>query len=266
MSRVFVLILFYGRDHVASCLREVRRSFGRLIEPDNANVILVQNLVGAVTPGFLAGDNTDQEFSGWQTGWEALNQRGLDDLDTLLVVNDSFHRNYDASIWRDHYERLAGVDRVVGWRGQLPENVRFHGVPRLSYVRTNFFLVNVGALRRAGGFLPAERIERPLSDPRLDVEYRDYLGSWLTGVNLGATALGHFWYKAEALTPESEARLQAKARAIYHEHHLAFRLWTAGVSPIWVQDQPTFQRRWDHYRRWKRFLPVRKPGGSLWQG
>lgn len=258
------LVLFYGTDHISSCLGEVRRCFGRHIEAQGSNLILIQNQ-DTDSAGFVPGNNRDHEFSGWQVGWERLQSRGVDDGDALVVVNDSFHRNYDASIWRDHYERLFGVG-VVGWRGQLPEGVVFEDVPNLSYFRTNCFVVSAGALRRAGGFLPPERVDRPLTDPHLSPSYRDFLVSWLTGTNHGSVNLKHFWYRAEPLTPQSEDRLQAKARAIYHEHHLAHRLWSAGVAPAWIQDQPEFRHRWSRYQFWKRVLPLKKPGGARWQG
>lgn len=241
------IFLRYGAEHHAAAAAALR---GKVLDrafPGLAWEVTV--LDNALPPGpcgrtpegweLHGGDNAFQEFSGWSRGLELKRAHDWDPADPVILVNDTFHRNYDVS-----YLERFGLEPVGRWLEQgalighvdlYPREITLFGLAMRHWLRSSFVLAAWGVLRRLTPLLPPEppqalfvdgpqgfiRPEAPLC-----AVYRGYLESFLLG---GAGEYQCRWHTSVPRDPAGLARLKAKAYCIVCEHWLSARARRLGI-------------------------------------
>lgn len=247
MAAGHAIFLRYGAEHHADAARALRDKVLDRAFPDLSwEVTVVDN---ALPPGqhgltpegwaLFGGDNAFQEFSGWTRGLEIAHAEAWDAADPVILVNDTFHRNYDVSyLERFGLEPVRSfVDQgaLIGHVDLYPRAVALFGLAMRHWLRSSFVLAAWGVLRRLLPLLPPappealfaggpEGFIRP--DAPLCATYRGYLESFLLG------SAGEYqcrWHTNVPLDPAGLARLKAKAYCILCEHWLSARARSLGI-------------------------------------
>jgi len=241
------LFLRYGAAHhadAASALRD--KVLGRAFPGQAWEVTVVDN---ALPPGrhgrtpegweLFGGDNAFQEFSGWTRGLELTRARDWDASAPVILVNDTFHRNYDVAYLErfglEPVRRWVEEGALVGHVDLYPREITLFGLAMRHWLRSSFVLAAWGVLKRLLPLLPPappealfaagpEDFIRP--EAPLCATYRGYLESFLLG------SAGEYqcrWHTSIAPDPAGLARLRAKAYCILCEHWLSARARDLGI-------------------------------------
>ena len=243
-----IVLLRYTGEHYAGTVQALRDKVLAPAFPDLApDVVVVDNALAAGvrerTPEgwpLLGGDNARKEFSGWSRGLasQAPESRWAA-ADPVILVNDTFHRNYDVS-----YLERFGIEPVRDWvaEGALvghvdlyPREITLYGLPMQHWVRSSFLLCTWGVLARLLPLAPPGPPEELFSDRPgefirpggpLDAAYASYLESFLLG------RPGEYqcrWHTCIPQDPEGLARLRLKAYTIVCEHWLSAKARSLGI-------------------------------------
>lgn len=243
-----IVFLRYTGEHHAGAVSALLEKVLAPAFPDlDRDVTVVDNALppgirGTTPEGWplLGGDNALKEFSGWSRGlarrdpwktWAAS--------DPVILVNDTFHRNYDVS-----YLERFGAEPVREWVSQgalvghvdlYPRQIRLFGLPMRHWVRSSFLLCAWNVLARLLPLAlpgPAETMfsDRPGEFIRpggpLDATYAAYLESFLLG------RPGEYRCRWHTHIPEDAqglARLRLKATTIVCEHWLSAKARSLGI-------------------------------------
>ncbi|MBT2325849.1 hypothetical protein J7E62_26310 [Variovorax paradoxus] len=255
--------LEYGtqyRDHSLQVLTGLRRQLAR--EGDRFALAIVDNARTTAGEPFrdaefdtgfiIAGDNSNREFSGWDTGVAALLAEG-DEPDVWIFSNDTVARNH---AWSKR--RMAGFGSEIARLGLHPGPWLFGEIndfprstmtplgPLLEWVSTYCFAMN-GSLRRKLGtlspgnelldslvydsFEPAHRLFRDT----VDEAYVDFVSAWLIKDESDPSRQrrfkwSHEWHKASPLSSQNFDDLRMKARCCLSESMLSLRARQLGAD------------------------------------
>lgn len=248
-ARGHALLLRYTDAHHATAAAALHEKVLERLTPALAwDVTVLDNALppgahGASPEGWeiQGGDNSLKEFSGWQAGLDRLCARDAHDVwadgDAVILVNDTFHRNYDVS----YLERFGLVPALewalggalVGHVDLYPREIELFGLPMRHWLRTSFILARWDTLRRLLPLrppLPPEALFAASStdggealfapDAPLSPLYVSYLESFLLG---RAGEYGCRWHTTIPRDPAGLAALRLKAYTILCEHWLAAR-------------------------------------------
>ncbi len=101
----------------------------------------------------VGGDNTDREFSGWQRGYQALVEEGID-FDTVLLTNEAFQASGPSFLCRyptvDDLVRLADRRAVIGRIDSYGESAWLDGHCFDRWVCTSAMFLPSRALEQLG--------------------------------------------------------------------------------------------------------------------
>jgi hypothetical protein len=252
MANLFIIFLQYTSEHFAGSLAHLKLLEKRCCKKGTKATIIVDNQIPTgqtikndqVT--IYGGDNTFHEFSGWQIGIDILeHQYTPEDIDVILIANDTFFRNYDPS-WLDLFKkkhfRLASKKHVmIGWMDVFPEPMKFLNFTSKDWIRTNCFIVNYGLLKN---LLPLPISQTPdkifshsvssffNDSSHLSAKYKAYLRSWLFDEKSPLIDFKPKWYRSTSLNQENLEYFEKKAFSIICEHALSARAKSLGGSLV----------------------------------
>lgn len=187
----------------------------------------------------FGGDNAFQEFSGWTLGLGLAGAEAWDAADPVILVNDTFHRNYDVAYLErfslEPVRRWVDQGALIGHVDLYPREITLFGLPMRHWLRSSFVLAAWGVLERLLPLLPPAPLDalfgggpggfiRP--DAPLCATYRGYLESFLLG------SAGEYqcrWHTSVPPDAAGLARLRSKAYCILCEHWLSARARGLGI-------------------------------------
>lgn len=257
IARVFVV---YGDEHLESGIDRLDRFSEQVFPNDPQATIIVDNRGGAdhevsshAKYNVIVGENSNREFSGWDKGIEAL-AKGTDliDTSTVLLANDTFHRNYGED-YLSQFKRRDTKSRVrkgqiVGYVDSYPREIQLFDLCLRSWVRTSIVICSWKALQ---GLLPLS-IPIPDSeifseDPHefflpnapLSANYQDYIKTWLFQAHAPDAEFHSSWHSKTKIDENNFSALKAKARSILAEHFLSARAKRLGIAVYAVNAKRT---------------------------
>lgn len=224
----------------------------------------------------VGGDNSSQEFSGWDRGWQEAQRHLETAFDIVVLVNDALKNSKDCSQLRAADQRLMRCllrwPAVAGWIDTYarvsPEAIdtlfhpmRLRGMPSRRWVCTTFVIFSravfeavlplVRVTEADGLYFPEYQGEAFTPDCGLNPAYQQFLIQHQTRV----------WRRCYTLDAETYGLFREKTRMILHEGLLGARLAKTGVK--WIDFsvacrmplQPDFfarrlqksERLWFHY-------------------
>lgn len=225
-----------------------------LVIVDNAGATAKETYTGFGFEGqVIAGDNSNREFSGWDSGVAAI-LAGNDEPDVWIFTNDTVARHHGWSPQRSarfgqEIERLSS--HAGPWiLGEVTDHVRSVKTPlgpQLEYIATYGFAMN-NTLRKAlatlspgnefldslvhDSFEPARKLFRDHVDP-------DYAEARLAFMVADADQMAQTrrnykwnsgWYKASPLSAENFEDLRMKLRCVLSETLLSVRARQLGAD------------------------------------
>ena len=233
--KVCGILLVYSEEYRS----KVEAEFKNFIQSLSADArILIINNGDILKSGDIKGDNSNQEFSGWETG---LKQIDYDEFDFIFFANDTFcTRNaWNFFVKRRLNSALAKAIKmrspvIIGEVSYFGEKYYIFGQSANFWIRTHIFCINKTALRRVGHVgLEANLLRQALSASELGKF------SWGEGVSdnlIGRVekwifpGSGEFgWYRSKSSDIETKVR---KGRAILNENWIAAYMSSNGVKVV----------------------------------
>jgi hypothetical protein len=193
----------------------------------------------------IGSSNADWEFSAWDRALQYLGQR-VDNYDLVHLATSAFRAlpaPYLDCIDSSMLARVRDRAAVLGHIDYYDEPVIVHGRSTQAWLRSSWLFLPPHELRLLGSVVSVDdptpyfsgnpqapfRLDAPLS-----VNYQAYILGWLTGEGTGQ---GVSWHSRFALTRETLAYFEAKAKAILNEQLLSVRLRAQGcvmVDVTWL--------------------------------
>lgn len=248
MANLFIVFLQYTPEHLVGSLAHLKLLEKRFCKKGAKSTIIVDNQIqtGQTVMNDLFtiydGDNTFNEFSGWQTGIDILkHQHSPGPKDVILIANDTFFRNYDPS-WLDLFKkkhfRLASKKLVmIGWLDVFPEPMQFLNFTSKEWIRTNCFIVNYSLLKKILPLPIPQTLDKMFSHSvssffndsyHLSDKYKAYLRSWLFDEKSTLIEFKPKWYRSAPLNQFNLEYFEKKAFSIICEHALSARVKSHG--------------------------------------
>jgi hypothetical protein len=254
VSKVYVIALCYGDEHLNGML-DVAETFVKNNFPNvETHLLVVDNkLTRPEEPNrygglCIYGDNSQQEFSGWQRGIEYLASHFKpSNTDAVVFLNDTVHRrNY--AVGGDRYFEAYRIDQdgpapqvwAAGYLDDFPAEASIHGLKFTTWIRSNLFAMNWPAVQLITPLVfPCSISEvfdstdsnrfwgeqAPMSD-----NWKAYISSWLFGAEDPRFPEYRLkWIRSEKLNPDNRRYFQSKAISILSEHYLTARLLKSKV-------------------------------------
>jgi hypothetical protein len=232
----------------------LRQHVARLFPVSRTFFLAIDNAACAATPArseagetFLAGDNTNREFSGWDRGLHWLrSNREVSPNDVIILTNDTFHRSYGTDyleLFRPReVARALRSNALVGYMDAYPEPVTLFGHRLRSWVRSSFL---ISTARTIFGIAPLQigsiddlvfsrapreffRLDAPISE-----RYREYIQTWLFGDQPTTGDFREAWHSQAPLAESNLDSMRAKAKCIFAEHLLSAK---ARALPVKLVD------------------------------
>lgn len=281
--------LEFGDQHRDASLQMLERLRNRLAqEGDRFSFVIVDNagtgdgLHDAESgQGFvIAGDNSNREFSGWDSGIEALLARG-EQPQVWIFSNDTVARNHAWSEGR--VERFGGEIRklaqhpgpwLFGEINDFPSSTMTPMGPLLEWVSTYCFAMNDTLRHKLGTLSPGNALLDALVHERfepgcgvfrdhVDAGYVDFVSAWLiSDQSQGADKRRRFkwdheWHKASPLSADNFEDLRMKARCCLSESMLSLRARQLGAD---IRSPYDARNAREHVRRSWQFI-----SDKLWE-
>ncbi|EPR37196.1 hypothetical protein dsx2_1139 [Desulfovibrio sp. X2] len=244
-----VVFLRHTKEHYAPAAQALReRVLARVLPGTGWRVTVVDNALpgdfhGRTPEGWalLGGDNSLKEFSGWEKALAVLDAgQSWQPAIPVLLVNDTFHRNYDTG-YLDNLPHEPVADwlaegSLVGHVDLYPREIELFGLPMRHWIRTSFVLATWGTLSRLLPFAPPGDLAAlfgPGADSffapggPLGERYKQYLAAFLLG---SESEYACRWHTSVDLGDEGLAFLRVKAMTILCEHWLAARARHLGIA------------------------------------
>jgi hypothetical protein len=283
--------LEFGDQHRERSLQVLDKLRIRLAqEGDRFSSVIVDN-ASAVPAGsangthsdqglVVTGDNSNREFSGWDTGVETLLARG-EQPDVWVFSNDTVALNHAWSERR--LERFGGeISKLAlhpgpwlfGEINDFPHSTMTPMGPLLEWVSTYCFAMNNTLRRRLGTLSPGNALLDSLVNEQFEPGrgvfrdhvgegYVDFVSAWLISDDGEGEQKrrrfkwDHEWHKASPLGPENFEDLRMKARCCLSEHMLSLRARQAGAD---IRSPYDARNAREHIRRSLQFL-----SDKLWE-
>lgn len=257
-TSVHIVFLRYGPTHQAMAMAVLHE---KILAPvfggAPADMVVVDNAlppeqVSSTSEGFvlIGGDNRQREFSGWEKGLAWLSQRDFAPGDAVILVNDTFHRNYDVGylerFGQEPVPQWLAAGGLVGHVDLYPREITLFGLAMRFWLRSSFVLARWETLSRLlplavdcgealepegtpGAIFHPDREKFFNPDGPLSPRYQKYLKSFLLG---GGGEYEARWHSREDGAGEDAAawrRLREKAACIVREHLLSARARALGI-------------------------------------
>lgn len=267
---VFVTALCYGEEHVDGMLEVANQFVKKNFPHGKLKFIVVNNKLqeegvthkyGGV---YIKGDNSQHEFSGWQSGIEFINKNLYpSNRDVVVFVNDTVHRR-SYTLGGDRYfdNYLIGEKNetfpdlwAAGYLDDFPAEVSIKGHRFSTWIRSNLFAINWAALQlvlplvftqdknevlfgsEKEGFWSANA---PMSD-----NWIAYISCWLFGEEDSRFPEYRLkWIRAQKINEKNRDYFKQKAISILSEHYLTARLLSSGVK---IYDFNTYPKKSDRH-------------------
>jgi hypothetical protein len=241
-----VILVQFGKEHHNSSINAINLFLEKnsiipknfLILDNSLDYEFEEHLAG--NKFLINGDNSSHEFSAWQKGFNTLSE-SLGEQDIIILANDSFHRNYSPNFTRlFNLKKLKGITSpfISGYADSYIENVRIRNRNSNSWIRTNFFLCNVKALRSLESIVSfkIKDIEGSEDFIKNDKQifsrnYIELIKEWLIK-DIPLSKMPKKWYRSEVLTDKSAKLLRLKALSIINEHSLTAKIRANGGRVI----------------------------------
>lgn len=282
--------LEFGDRHRARSLQVLEALRSRLVQGSDRCALAVVDNAGAsgalrqagFEQAFVApGDNSNREFSGWDSGIEALLERG-EAPEVWIFSNDTVALNHAWSERR--LEHFGGEIRklalhsgpwLFGEINDFPRSTMTPMGPLLEWVSTYCFAMNDTLRRKLGTLSPGnalldslvnERYEpgRGLFRDHVDEAYVDFVSAWLISSDEGEGEdkkrrfkWDHEWHRASPLGPDNFEDLRMKARCCLSESMLSVRARQLGAD---IRSPYDARNAREHVRRSLQFL-----SDKLWE-
>jgi hypothetical protein len=213
---------------------------------------------------YISGDNTNFEFSGWQSGIDFIMKNySPSSNDVCILVNDTVHqRNY--AIGGDRYFDTFVIRRsssvwperwAAGYVDDFPTEASIFGFPVKKWIRSNLIAFNWSCVDLITPLVvPCEenslfaddisqgfwRVDAPLSP-----NWKAYISSWLFGDEDPRFPEYRLkWIKHQKLSHENLNFFRKKSVSILSEHYLTVRLLRGGVD---IYDFNSFPKPLDRH-------------------
>ncbi|GAA4340004.1 hypothetical protein GCM10023165_19720 [Variovorax defluvii] len=274
------------RDRSLLVLEALRSRLAQSGDRFSLTVVDNAGASGALTcPGFdeavlVPGDNSNREFSGWDSGVKALLGRA-EAPDVWIFSNDTVGSNHAWSERR--LQHFGGEIRklalhsgpwLFGEINDFPRSTMTPLGPLLEWVATYCFAMNDTLRRKLGTLSPDnalldslvnERYEagRGLFREHVDAAYVDFVSAWLIGDERESHdkkrrfKWDHEWHKASPLGTHNFEDLRMKARCCLSESMLSVRARQLGAD---IRSPYDARNAREHVRRSMQFL-----ADKLWE-
>ncbi len=245
------IFLIYGQKNLDSGITSLDNFSNRVFPKHHRTTLVVDNkpLGGSNDRSrpelnIIQGDNSNREFSGWDTGIGLLEEKGkLSDTTTIVLANDTFHLNYG-----EQYLQLFGPrttqgrtrkGQLVGYVDSYPREILLFGLPLKSWIRTSIVVCSWKSLRRLLPLsLPVPDSEIFSDDPEelflpsaeLSADYKEYLKTWLFQSHSSESEFQHSWHSKTDINEGNFDYFKDKARSILAEHFFSARARSLGVE------------------------------------
>ncbi|WP_143684459.1 hypothetical protein [Variovorax sp. KK3] len=277
--------LEFGDGQRARSLQVLEPLKAKTVEAgDRASLVIVDNAPNdtsaelrrtAFDQAFVVnGDNSNREFSGWDSGVQALLARG-ETPDVWLFTNDTISLNHAWSEPRlvrfgAEVRKLAlhTAPWMFGEINDFPRSTMTPIGPLLEWVSTYCFAMNEALRSRLGTLSPGNELLDSLVHDRyetgrgvfrdkVDAAYVDFVSAWL--INDGDDGQDkkrrfkwdHEWHKASALGVDNFDDLRMKARCCLSESMLSVRARQLGAD---IRSPYDGRNAREHVRRSMQFL------------
>jgi len=256
VSNVFVIGLCYGDEHVGGMLNVAQLFVGKNFPSAKKHQLLIvdNKLAGQYQAKrfgalYINGDNSQQEFSGWQRGVDylAANFNLIED-DVIVFLNDTVHRRNYAVGGDRYFENYLIINDgsapnvgAAGYLDDFPKEVCVNGLKFSTWIRSNLFAMNWATVKIVTPLafpFPVNEIfdntnphrfwsEQALMSPN----WIAYISSWLFGCEDQRFPEYRLkWLRHQKLSHENRQYFQNKAISILNEHYFTARLLNAGVK------------------------------------
>lgn len=255
VSKVFVIALCLGDEHIAGMLDVAQTFVGNNFPNVETQLLVVDNQLeftheshrfGGV---YINGDNSQQEFSGWQRGIDYLTSRFKpSNTDAVVFLNDTVHRrNY--AVGGDRYFEAYRIDDVgptpqvwaAGYLDDFPAEASIHGLKFSTWIRSNLFAMNWTAVQLVSPMVFPCSWDQVFDDTQSDrfwgeqapmaSNWMAYISSWLFGAEDPSFPEYRLkWIRSEKLSTDNRRYFQSKAISILSEHYLSARLLKSKVK------------------------------------
>jgi hypothetical protein len=255
VSRVFVIALCFGEEHIAGMLDVVDKFVGGNFPDTDRQLLVVNNQeehpleVYRYGGTYINGDNNQHEFSGWQRGISYLARNFFPSAtDAVVFLNDTVHRrSYTAG--GDRYFEAYQIDHdgpppaiwAAGYLDDFPKEVSINGLKFSNWIRSNLFAMNWRAVQLVSPLVFPCSWDEVFDNSNTDqfwgkeapmsANWMAYISSWLFGTDDPRFPEYRLrWIRSERLCPENRKYFQKKAMSILSEHYLTARLLKSNVK------------------------------------
>jgi hypothetical protein len=242
-DNVAIIYLQFTRDHEKSGLAHLEPLIERLFPGQPSHYVLVDNSEQKNTEiklranmDLISGDNSCREFSGYDRGIRWLESCGLlGNSTTVVVVNDTFHRNYGSDYLSDlTTERWNDAKKkggILGYVDAFPSSVELQGLSFQKWIRSSLIVAGYPvlkpllpfniALSPAAVFRQDASPEFFVTDAPLSENYRQFIRTWLFENPAADSEFKENWHSKKTLSNESAQYLREKAQCILCEHYFS---------------------------------------------
>jgi hypothetical protein len=197
----------------------------------------------------IAGDNSEREFSGYDTGVRHLRDRGTSP-DLWLLANDRFDAyglEYLELLTDRSLDVAASLHCALGHVDQWPRPVHLLGFDVSTWARSNLLVIPERSLRSMGSVVSVDaRAFRSLlvesaptptevKDPAFvlrgsfDATWSELAAEWLTG--RGSRLRSH-WYQAAPVDHSNWCTFRGKVHSIVNEQLFSARVRQSGTPVV----------------------------------
>lgn len=203
-KNIFILLLIYKETRLQDSLNYLESFFSTHFPKTKPVLLIIDNATSHHTSikkcqgQFFetyktSGDNTQYEFSGWESGFKKLKKKFTPQKsDLILFVNDSFYHAYGDEYLRlfktEMFDHSQISNSILGWRDCYPEEVVINKLKGDSWIRTSFFFMTFETVLKVFPFIvPIERDKVFSNDPSrffndsaiLSENFKGFLQKWL---------------------------------------------------------------------------------------
>ena len=268
--RIFVVGLCFGRAHCDDMIKVAQDFCVRNFQSKHTIEVIVDNKLDdgsiEVSGGkyVIAGDNSCNEFSGWEKGLRYIIQNfSPQPYDVCIMINDTiYRRNYGEGGERyfDDFKIELGPEGwpeqwAAGYLDDFPAPAIINGIEFGTWIRSSFVVFSWSCLSVitplvfpvTEDILFAQDVSSGLwaEEAPLSENWKAYMSSWLFGEkNPRFSEYEASWYGSEPLNADNQLVFRKKALCIMSEHYLTARLRKAHITFF---DFNTYPKRPDRH-------------------
>jgi hypothetical protein len=255
LSKVFVIALCYGDADIGGMLDVAEIFVGNNFPNAETKWLIVDNKLVAANESYwngklyINGDNSQQEFSGWQRGIDYLKAHFQpSNADAVVFLNDTVHRrNYTMGGnryyegYRINYDGPTPEAWAAGYLDDFPVEASVNGLKFSNWIRSNLYTMNWQAVQLITPLVFPCSVDEVFDNINRDrfwgehapmsANWMAYISSWLFGTEDARFPEYRLkWIRFEKLCDENRRHFQSKALSILSEHYLTARLLKSNVK------------------------------------